>query len=122
MSTPANHSDQARRNRELAERLLAQAADPTNVQWAVVAAFYCAVHCMQAHLIGLGYDPKSHAERKILIDLQSTGVPYDVRRSYRWLKHRSGSARYRLGQFAPQFVRTVALDTHLVSITRFVQL
>ena len=122
MSTPANHLDQARRNRDLAERLLALSTDPTNVQWAVVAAFYCAVHCMQAHLIGLGYDPKSHAERKKLIDLQSSGVPEDVRQSYRWLKHRPESARYRLGQFAPQFVRVVVLDMHLERITRFAQL
>jgi HEPN domain-containing protein len=122
VSTPANHLDQARRNRDLAERLLALSTDPTNVQWAVVAAFYCAVHCMQAHLIGLGYDPKSHAERKKLIDLQSSGVPEDVRQSYRWLKHRSESARYRLGQFAPQFVRVVVLDMHLERITRFAQL
>ena len=122
MSPAANHLDQARRNRDLAERLLAQTSDPTNVQWAVVAAFYCAVHCMQAYLVGLGYDPKNHAERKVLIDLNSSGVPLDVRKSYHWLKYRSESARYRLGQFAPQFVRTVVLDDHLDRVTRFVQL
>jgi len=122
VSSPADHHDQARRNRALAERLLAQSVDPTNVQWAVVAAFYCAVHCMQAYLVGIGYDPKSHAQRGELIDRSSLGVPDDVRRSYRWLKDRSESARYRLGQFAPQFVRTVVLDTHLERITRFAQL
>lgn len=121
MSTPADHLDQARENRALAERLLAQSSDPTNVQWAVAAAFYCAVHCMQAHLIGLGFDPKSHVEREALIALPSSAVPADVRRSYRWLKLRSESARYRLGQFAPQFARTVVLDTHLENVTRFVQ-
>ena len=72
--------------------------------------------------MGLGFDPKSHAERGALIHLPTSGVPSDVQESYRWLKYRSESARYRLGQFAPQFVRTVALDTHLEQVTRFVQL
>ena len=122
MSPATGHLDQARKNRALAEWLLAQPTDPTNVQWAVALAFYCAVHCMQAYLIRLGHDPKSHAQRGALIDLPALGVPDEVRRSYRWLKDRSESARYRLGQFAPQFVRTVVLDTHLERITRFVQL
>lgn len=122
MSTPADHLEQARRNRALSERLLTQAAEQTDVQWAVIAAFYCAVHCMQAHLVGLGYDPKSHAQREWLIGLPSSAIPEDVRQSYRWLKYRSESARYRLGQFAPQFVRTVVLDDHLDRVTRFVQL
>lgn len=77
---------------------------------------------MQAYLIGLGYDPESHAERGRLIDRPSLGVPENVQLSYRWLKDRSESARYRLGQFAPQFVRAVVLDTHLERVTRFVQL
>jgi hypothetical protein len=122
VSTPSDHLEQARKNRALAERLLAQSTDPTNVQWSVVLAFYCAVHCLQAHLIGLGHDPESHAQRGALIALPSSGVPADVRWSYRWLKHRSESARYRLGQFAPQFVRTAVLDSHLEHIARFVQL
>jgi hypothetical protein len=122
VSPATGHLDQARMNRALAERLLVQASGPTDVQWAVVAAFYCAVHCMQAYLIGLGYDPPSHAERRDLIVLPSSGVPADVRWSYRWLKQRSESARYRLGQFAPQFVRAVALDDHLDRVTGSVHL
>ena len=122
MSPGVRHLEQTRQNRALAERLLGQASDSTDVQWAVVAAFYCAVHCMQAYLIGLGHDPGSHAERGSLLALPSVGVPYEVRQSYRWLKYRSESARYRLGQFAPQFVRAVVLDNHLARVTGFVQL
>jgi hypothetical protein len=67
VSAASDHLDQARKNRELAERLLAPPTDPTNVQWAVIAAFYFAVHCMQAHLITLGHDPTNHAQRGALI-------------------------------------------------------
>jgi hypothetical protein len=70
----------------------------------------------------LGYDPKNHAERGSLIALPSAGVPFEVRRSYRWLKQRSESARYRLGIFAPTFVRTDVLGLHLANITAFVRL
>ena len=64
MSAVADHLDQARRNQAFAERLLSEfATDSTSVQWAVIAAFYVAVHCMQAHLMTLGHDPKNHAER-----------------------------------------------------------
>lgn len=123
MSVAVGHLDQARRNRAIAERLAAgRPSDPTDVQWAVVAGFYCAVHCMQAHLLTLGHDPSNHAERGALIDRPSSGVPADVRRSYRWLKQRSEAARYRLAVFDPRFVRAVVLGTHLEHITRFMNL
>jgi HEPN domain-containing protein len=123
VSVAADHLDQARRNRALAEQLLAlSASDPTTVQWTVIAAFYCAVHCMQAHLVTLGHDPVTHVERGALIDLPSSGIPADVRRSYRWLKQRSEAARYRLAVFDPLFVRTSMLDTHLARVTQFVGL
>jgi hypothetical protein len=77
---------------------------------------------MQAYLIGRGYDPTTHVERGALIDLPSSGVPHDVRRSYRWLKQRSEAARYRLAVFDPRFVRATVLDTHLANITGFVGL
>jgi HEPN domain-containing protein len=123
VTAEADHLDQARRNRALAEQLLAVSpTDPTTVQWTVIVAFYCAVHCMQAHLIRLGHDPVTHVQRGALIDLPSSGVPTNVRRSYRWLKQRSEAARYRLAVFDPQFVRTGVLNTHLTNITRFVGL
>ncbi len=123
MSTVADHLDQARRNQTFAEQLLNQhASDPTSVQWAVIAAFYVAVHCMQAHLMTLGHDPENHAERGYLIAQPASGIPFDVRRSYRWLKQRSESARYRLGVFAPAFVQREVFDVHLANVTTFVGL
>ena len=123
MSTAADHYDQARRNRAFAEQLLSQhASDVTSVQWAVTAAFYVAVHCMQGHLMTLGLDPQNHAERGYLIAQPSSGVPFNVRWSYRWLKQRSESARYRLGVFAPAFVQREVFDVHLANVTTFVGL
>jgi len=52
VSAADDHLDQARRNLAFAERLAsAPGSDATDLQWAVIAAFYGAVHCMQAHLI-----------------------------------------------------------------------
>ena len=121
MTAVDDHLDQARRNLAFAQRLLSgRDPDATDVQWAVIAAFYCAVHCMQAHLTSLGHDPTNHAERGALIGMPSSNVPPDVRRSYFWLKQRSESARYRLGTFETDFVRDRVLDDHALRVARFV--
>lgn len=123
MSTVAGHLDQARRNQAFAEQLLSQhASDPTSLQWAVVVAFYVAVHCMQAHLMTLGHTPENHGQRGYLIAQPLSGVLADTRRSYRWLKQRSELARYRLSLFAPSFVQTEVFDVHLRNVTSFVGL
>lgn len=81
MTIPAadGHLDQARRNLAHAEYLLRDhAADPTCVQWAVTAAFYCAVHCLQAHVLRAGADPRTHVRRAELIADPAFLVPTDV--------------------------------------------
>jgi hypothetical protein len=123
LSVPDDHFEQARQNRALAERLLASGAgSPTDVQWAVVAAFYCAVHCMRGHLLTLGHDPRNHAERGALVASPSAGIPLPAQSAYFWLKVRSEKARYRLGVFDPGFVRRRILDEQLRLITDFVKL
>jgi hypothetical protein len=93
LSAPDDHFEQARQNRALAERLLAGgASNPTDVQWAVVAAFYCAVHCIQGHLLILGYDPRNHAARGALVASSAAGIPAAVQDAYFWLKVRSEKA------------------------------
>ena len=105
MTAADDHLDQARRNLAFAYHLVLEPSpDVTDVQWAVITEFYCAVHCMQAHLVDLGHDPANHAERGALIGRPMSQVPVDVRRSYFWLKQRSESARYRLGTFEQEFV------------------
>ena len=117
------HCDQARRNRDLAEEPLAHpTADPTHVQWAVIVAFYCALHCIQGYLLDLGRDPQSHAARGMEIADPATQVPMDVQLAYVALEQLSKKARYRLGVFAPSFVRQRVLDDRLNTITNFVGL
>jgi uncharacterized protein (UPF0332 family) len=117
------HLDQARRNRALAEELLAHpSGDSTHVQWAVTAAFYCALHCLQAYLLDLGRDPQSHAARGREIADPANRVPMDVQLAYVALEQLSKKARYRLGVFAPSFVRRRVLDDRLRKVTDFVGL
>ena len=121
--SPIDHLDQARRNLAHAEYLLDQhATDPTCVQWAVTAAFYCAVHCVQAHLLGHGQDPRSHVRRGALIADPAYGIPPDVQDAYEFLYQRSQKARYRLGTFDPRYVQQVIIGRKLALITAFVSL
>jgi hypothetical protein len=101
LSATDDHFEQARQNRALAERLLAGGlGNSTDVQWAVTAAFYCAVHCIQGYLLSRGYDPQAHVARGALAASPSLGIPIDVQDAYFWLKMRSERARYRLAQDA----------------------
>src|SRR5207253_1020404 len=51
MPPRAAHLEQARQNRDHARFLVADArVRPVALQWAVTVAFYCAVHCIEAHL------------------------------------------------------------------------
>ena len=118
-----DHREQAHRNRALSEELLAHpTADPTHVQWAVTAAFYGALHCLQGYLLDRGRDPQSHVARASAIANPSTQVPIEVQLAYRTLEQLSKKARYRLGTFAPSFVRRRVLDERLKLITDFVGL
>jgi HEPN domain-containing protein len=117
------HFEQARRNRDLAEELLTTGGQSaTHVQWAVIAAFYCAVHCIQGYLIDRGRDPRSHMARGNEIADPSNHVPLQVQRDYEALKQLSERARYRLGAFDPAYVRSAILDKRLKSVTDFVGL
>ena len=121
--SPERHLGQARRNLAHAEQLLAEHGDdPTAVQWAVTAAFYCGVHCLQAHLIRQGYDPQTHVKRGEAIADPATGVPLLVQIAYELLKQRSEKARYRLAEFDGAIVRSRILGHYLHIVTSFVGL
>jgi hypothetical protein len=115
------HLEQSRRNLRHAERLLDEHGDdPTAVQWSVTAAFYCAVHCLQAHLVRQGFDPRNHMKRAEAIADPATGVPLPVQFAYELLKQRSEGARYRLAEFDAEMVRRRILGHYLAMITAFV--
>ena len=121
--TPDDHLGQARRNLALAEYLLREhAADPTYVQWAVTAIFYCAVHCMQAHVMQQGQRPRTHEARGRLIANPAYGVPLDVQTAYELLSQRSRAARYDLATFDPTIVQQRLVRHYLARITSFVGL
>jgi HEPN domain-containing protein len=118
---PDRHLEQARRNLAHAEQLLTEHGDdPTAVQWTVTAAFYCAVHCIQAHLIKQGYDPQTHVKRAEAIADPNVGVPPAVQTSYELLKQRSEKAHYRLAEFDGEIVRRRILGHYLKVVTAFV--
>ena len=121
--TRAEHLDQARVNRAHAEQLLKQSpTDPIALQWAVTAAFYCAVHRLQAHLVGRGARPRTHGQRDAYLSDPRYGVPRDVYVTYRQLKWRSEGARYLMARFTATEVRRDILDRYLARITSFVGL
>lgn len=121
--TPDDHLDQARRNLKLAEDLLREhGADPTYVQWAVTAIFYCAVHCIQAHLMRHGRAPRTHEARGTLIADPRYGVPIDVQTAYELLSQRSRAARYDLATFDATIVRQRLIGHYLARIATFVGL
>jgi hypothetical protein len=86
----------------------------------VTAAFYCAVHCLQAYLIRQRYDPQTHMKRGEAIADPQTGVPAPVQIAYELLKQRSEKARYRLAEFDGEIVRRRILGYYLQSVTSFV--
>jgi uncharacterized protein (UPF0332 family) len=117
------HLDQARINREFVEDLLRdRPADPAAMQWAVTAAFYCALHCLQAHLLARGMSPRTHVARDRLLASPASGVPDDVYAAYEALKQRSEGARYGLRRFTADRVRREILDGYLARVTAFVGL
>ena len=116
MAPRDRHLDQARRNRSHAEYLIAtHTGDPTCLQWTVTAAFYCAVHCMQAYLLDRGLDPRSHLGRANAIADPSNGVPAHIQRTYEALYQLSKKARR-------AYVRDKILGRDLKVVTDFVGL
>jgi hypothetical protein len=119
----AEHARQARANRAHARFLLgARPADPTAMQWAVTAAFYCAVHCVEAHLAAHGTHSRTHVLREAAMADPRNGVPPHVYVAYRRLQQRSEGARYFLQQFSPTRVRQEILGQLLPTVTGFVKL
>jgi HEPN domain len=96
-----DHLARARRNRDVADALTNPATrgiiNPPAFEWAVVAAFYSAVHYVNAYLWEkLRHEPSNHEGRANMVnrvsDLRSAA------RSYRRLQSLAYQARY-----APEF-------------------
>jgi hypothetical protein len=119
----SNHRDQARLNRDFAAALFGNSPnDPAAMQWAVTAAFYCAVHCIEAHFATLGLHSSTHVQREAQMANPSRGVPPDVFAAYRQLKDWSIQARYRLRRFSSATVQQQVLGQQLPIVTSFISL
>src|SRR4051812_29597704 len=87
MPNRTGHLAQARANRAHAQWLMqTNATDATVRQWAVIAAFHCAVHCIAAYLNRYGRSSSSHEERKALVRRNGLlAVPKPVWDAYAYL-------------------------------------
>ena len=66
------------------------------IRWSVVAAFYAAVHCVNAHLWEmLQVEPRDHAERRFFVTTVSDLKPASA--AYLRLQMRAYEARYAPG-------------------------
>jgi hypothetical protein len=118
MASRARHLEQARQNRRIAQQLLdTWSTDPYAAQWAVTAAFYCALHCVEAYLADQGVHSLNHDHRNQNLFDPSLGIPIDVRDAYEQLKQWSQHARYDQRLFQQAHVRTLVVDLMLRQIT-----
>jgi len=117
------HRQQARDNRDVADHLLAAFGTvPVYSQWVVTAAFYCAVHCLQGYLVDRGRHPQTHLQRANALADPANQVPIAVQNAYEALKNYSEAARYRMANFAPDYIRRRILDRYLRVVTDFIGL
>ncbi len=98
MPTEEMHRAAARRNEDLAARLADDAPE-----WAVVVAFYAALHWVDAYFARQGRHPRTHLERVRWIQQEEALRPiYDP---YRTLRDRADAARYSLSPFSSDEAR-----------------
>src|SRR5947207_3319809 len=110
MPARSDHLEQAQRNRTFAERLLREwRDDETAIQWTVTVVFYAAVHHVDAYPSEFGQHPKSHEQRRYLLQTASD----DVNVAYRSLYDASRQARYDVRRFRADQVEAMLIGVHL---------
>ena len=120
MADRVAHLEQARANLEIGEDFLKRAeasGNPVHVQWAIIAAFYCSVHCVEAHLNQYSIHSGNHENRRANMD--AAQVPDDIYNSHMMLKDLSEQARYELAHFTVEFARRTVYGRHLSRIRRW---
>ena len=93
MPSRALHVAQARRNLATIDHLLTSDADGAR-QWAVIAAFYCGLHCVEAHFADDGQHQSNHRQRQEAMAAAGDRIPVNVFAAYALLEHRANAARY----------------------------
>ncbi len=122
LSARDDHLQQARDNRNFGRILvLEKSEDPIALQWAAIAAFYSAVHCMEAHFAGFNLTHQSHQARLVSMADPQYGVSGTAYLAYHRLLRASMAARYYLYRPPLREVREL-FDNYLLRITAFVGL
>jgi hypothetical protein len=113
------HLETAARNRDIASGLLDPASSiriqPPPLEWAVVAAFYSAVHYVNAYLWERQrYEPRDHAARQSAVARVPDLRPASA--SYTNLRDLAFAARYIPGYRLPRRIAEQALRVDLVAV------
>lgn len=94
----AKHLQKAGENKAFSGSL--QRNTPTQTGWAITAAFYSALHFVQAYLVSIGADVRNHIDREHHVeqmpDLQS------IYADYRDLQTLSENCRYEMNEYNEQ--------------------
>ena len=117
MPPRALHVAQARRNLDVVDRLLASDTEGSR-QWVVVAAFYCALHCVEAHFADRGQHNFRHDLRRDAMALAEARISAGVYAAYTLLENRARRARYEMVLFSQVEVERMVRD-YLRPIRRF---
>lgn len=100
MASRARHIEQARQNAEVARLLMQDAPDGScRWQWAMTAAFYAALHYVEAFLADLNLHSVDHHDRDTLLADPNVGFSEDGKDAYYQLKRWSNNARYDLATY-----------------------
>lgn len=92
MATPDQYEEQARHNESWAN-MLAGDAEERRREWGIVAAFYAAVHYLDAQIsIRLTHESQNHGDR--FYHLRLLHPPHGVRDRYEQLFEASKQVRY----------------------------
>lgn len=115
------HLDTARRNRDVATALIDSGSmlgvAPPPLEWALVIAFYAAVHYVNAYLWEkLNYQPTDHATRAAAVARDATLRP--ISPAYVRLRELAFEARYRPGFVLPRAAVEMAVRSDLADIER----
>jgi hypothetical protein len=117
MPAPAHHVDQARRNLDTIAHLLSKDADGAR-QWAVVVAFYCGLHCVEAYFADRNQHYYRHEDRRNAMATGPTPTPVPIYAAYNLLENQARGARYDMYRFSRREVDHIIRD-YLDPIRKF---
>lgn len=114
MGERPDHLKQATANKAFADSLIQRARasrNQTEIDWAVIAGFYSALHLIEAMLADHDIHPKDHKQRADALD--QLKVDEALSRPYEILQDYSEQARYGMRHFELEFVENGILTYYL---------